>query len=330
MILSVLCIPSLVSAADDLNVRFYYGPTINEYIDYPIRSGYQALNHSAWNSSNPVVFYVHGMSESVDSKSTKAVCGSFLQRGGWNVIAINYATQAKYSSFIVNAFAYLVTQSGVVGEALGGLLNQLIDRGVPASSFYLVGYSIGAHVVGHAARTAAGTIPRITGLDPQLHGWFLFELDDHLWSTDATTVDVIHSNGILAGIPTALGTVDFYPNSGYALQPGCSLSFGSDLIYCSADVSWKYFAESVINPKAFEAISCDSWTEFEIGKCTGTTDYMGYGYSQKSKGNFYLQTNGAAPYSKGNKGIIYDFRTMNALNAQFLDFFASNFNRFFG
>lgn len=39
-----------------------------------------------------------------------------------------------------------------------------------------------------------------------------------LWSFFA---DVIHTDGGILGIPWALGHVDFYPNGGVALQPGC-------------------------------------------------------------------------------------------------------------
>jgi hypothetical protein len=33
--------------------------------------------------------------------------------------------------------------------------------------------------------------------------------------------DIIHTDGGLLGIPWNLGHVDFYPNNGVALQPGC-------------------------------------------------------------------------------------------------------------
>lgn len=79
------------------------------------------------------------------------------------MLTLDYASLAKYTGNIVDAFAHLVTQSGVVGEIMGELLNRFVAKGVSPSSFYLIGYSIGAHVVGHAARNVDGKIPRITG-----------------------------------------------------------------------------------------------------------------------------------------------------------------------
>lgn len=38
---------------------------------------------------------------------------------------------------------------------------------------------------------------------------------------DARFVDVIHTDGGLYGIPISSGTVDFWPNGGVTLQPGC-------------------------------------------------------------------------------------------------------------
>lgn len=39
--------------------------------------------------------------------------------------------------------------------------------------------------------------------------------------TDAIFVDVIHSCGGILGYLQSLGKVDFYPNAGTAVQPGC-------------------------------------------------------------------------------------------------------------
>lgn len=38
---------------------------------------------------------------------------------------------------------------------------------------------------------------------------------------DADMVDVIHTDAGLYGAPRSTGTVDFWPNSGKTLQPGC-------------------------------------------------------------------------------------------------------------
>lgn len=64
---------------------------------------------------------------------------------------------------------------------------------------------------------------RITGLDPAGPGFFfpLKTQPDHLRSTDAQFVDIIHSDAGLYGQPCATGTADFWPNGGTETQPGC-------------------------------------------------------------------------------------------------------------
>lgn len=62
-----------------------------------------------------------------------------------------------------------------------------------------------------------------SGLDPAGPG---FELVHHLHhnsldTTDALFVDIIHTAGGAAGYYSTLGHVDFYPNGGTPMQPGC-------------------------------------------------------------------------------------------------------------
>lgn len=82
---------------------------------------------------------------------------------------------------------------------------------------------------------------RLPGLDP---AGPLFESQDpraRLDETDATFVDVIHSNGeqlILGGLGSwqPMGDVDFYPNGG-RMQTGCSNLF----VGAVSDIIWSEF-----------------------------------------------------------------------------------------
>lgn len=62
---------------------------------------------------------------------------------------------------------------------------------------------------------------RITGLDPAFPMFYLMKLFTPLNKNDAEFVDVIHTDAWLYGAPFSTGTVDFWPNSGKTLQPGC-------------------------------------------------------------------------------------------------------------
>lgn len=115
-----------------------------------------------------------------------------------------------------------------------------------------------------------------------------------LCDTDATYVDVIHTDSGILGFPRSVGHADFYPNGGKAMQPGCSTTYTVDLAgYCKCLVSfcyflfslilvacshiraWQYYAESVKNPTAFPASKCKSWKGKEK-QCNFSLDtYMG-------------------------------------------------------
>lgn len=82
--------------------------------------------------------------------------------------------------------------------------------------FYILGHSLGAQIVGTAARTFAETtctfLPRVTGLDPAKPCFVNNPRLPTLHSGDAQFVDIIHTNPGICGIANAIGDVDFYPN----------------------------------------------------------------------------------------------------------------------
>lgn len=61
----------------------------------------------------------------------------------------------------------------------------------------------------------------IPGLDPAYPGYSLTDSAGHLAKGDAIFVDVLHTNPGVFGFPGAIGDVDFYPNAGSWVQPGC-------------------------------------------------------------------------------------------------------------
>ena len=111
-----------------------------------------------------------------------------------------------------------------VGYLTADLIEFLVNQGgAPMSSFHPVGFSLGAQVAGHLGYKlgGAGTLARITGLDP---AGFLFHNvppSERLDPSDAAFVDVVHSAGLWIGMDEAVGHVDFYPNQGHHPQPGC-------------------------------------------------------------------------------------------------------------
>ena len=80
----------------------------------------------------------------------------------------------------------------VVGAEIKLLIEALGQLGATRDSFWLVGHSLGAHVMGLAGRRAPG-IGRITGLDPASPGFQGKPTAARLDPTDAIFVDVIHT-----------------------------------------------------------------------------------------------------------------------------------------
>ena len=73
-----------------------------------------------------------------------------------------------------------------------------------------------------AARTGR-LLDRITGLDPAAITFTLAPCSERLCTTDARRVDTILTDAgpTGAGIPRSIGHVNFWPNGGIAVQPGC-------------------------------------------------------------------------------------------------------------
>lgn len=82
----------------------------------------------------------------------------------------------------------------------------------------------------------------------------------------------------------------------------------SDNDLCSHRRSWWFWAESVkdIGEKSFPAVKCKSWDLFKDGKFEdGPIAYMGIDCQMNVKGDYFLQTNGQEPFSKGIVGTTY-------------------------
>lgn len=114
----------------------------------------------------------------------------------------------------------------------------------------------------------------------------------HISSKDAAFVDVIHTDAWLYGAPVSTGTVDFWPNGGKTLQPGCPkrnykmLSDNGNFVMrrkfviiffyihysfvdlCSHRRSWRFWADSVANRNqtSFHSVRAKNWSAFKRGR----------------------------------------------------------------
>ena len=183
------------------------------------------------------------------------------------------------------------------------------------SRYHLIGFSLGAHVAGFTGMEIQN-ISRITGLDPASPLFEGYPARVRLDPTDASFVDVIHSNGdsfIRGGLGSyaPMGHVDFYPNGG-RVQVGCnSVLMGAitDIIYgkwnslCNHRRAFRFFIDSVVRTCTFRAFTCSSYEEYVKGNCFSCGEdntqcsNMGYfAYGSKGRGNMYLVTRDKEPF----------------------------------
>lgn len=160
----------------------------------------------------------------------------------------------------------LINQQGDFINAIQELYN------LEGDSFLLIGHSLGAHVAGNAGAAITRKISRIIGLDPAGPLFSVGVLDDRLDTSDASFVQIIHTNGEILGFDTPIGHVDYFPNGGMS-QPGCGLDLAGT---CSHSRSYYYLAEAIARGEVFKSLLCTTYDQFQENKCEGNRiSFMG-------------------------------------------------------
>ncbi|XP_026315668.1 lipase member H-B-like isoform X2 [Hyposmocoma kahamanoa] len=181
------------------------------------------------NSGTICAVIVHGYGGKGTDSMSLVLRDAFLGSGNTNVIVVDWTVAAgsNMASEAVPAIADNVAEL---------LKLMVISNKISKTKLHLVGFDLGAHVVGNVGRIFQG-VARITALNPYgADEWMLS--NNHLRATDARYVEVIHTEVSQIGLPVAVGDVDFFPQGGVR-QPGCQ-----DLD-CSHNRAWKLFAASL-------------------------------------------------------------------------------------
>lgn len=234
---------------------------------------------------------IHGFMESHDMDHIANLKNAILEQGDYNVIMVNWSGGATghYHTARLNI--------RVVGRQTANMMRFLVDTYSYSMAIHVIGHSLGAHAAGYAGEDFAYTVDRITGLDPA-GPWFVDELDRcRLDASDASFVDVIHTNGnpYGFGLLDQLGHQDFYPNGGENM-PGC----GMFSVFCHHRRSILYFTDSL--SCSFPAYRCDSWEDFTTDLCQQTCvnegcAEMGFNADRnRAPGKYYLRTNKYQPF----------------------------------
>nr|XP_021182345.2 inactive pancreatic lipase-related protein 1 isoform X1 [Helicoverpa armigera] len=322
-------LPDRTNRVEDIYLRYYNGQTVDDYVDIPLSQASRLFELKGFDKTNPTVFYIHGFIEVAQQESIQVMVSSYLEaRPGTNVILLDWSNMA-HGSYLVNA----ARNTKKVGMAAAEQLNKLLDSGLLLEKFHVIGHSLGSHVAGYTARELKTkynkVVKRLTALDPAFPAFYPDGVVmEHVNAKDAEFVDVIHTDAGGYGAPVRTGTADFWPNGGKSIQPGCPrfapIPLSDDTPsgnterrgkrsrknarrmknLCSHWRSWRFFAESVINPEAFPASPAESYHKFrENANPEEGMVYMGFNCDTSAQGSYYLTTNSETPFGKGMDGL---------------------------
>jgi len=256
----------------------------------------EALERSHFKRNAEVKFMSHGFGGNYTHGFPWNLKNAYLDLPNEvNIILIDWSHLADNSNYFA-----AVQNTKLVGPMSAELLEFLISQGAVArEQVYLIGFSLGCHVVGIAGGNMNPRVPRLTGLDPARPLLDVAPDSDRLDPTDAEFVDVIHTAGATLAFLNPVGDVDFYPNGGAGPMPGC----GVDLVgSCSHQRSPAYWLESVAtNPFGFRGTMCDTWQNYQNGACVGNqrATFGQYTPTNTPHGKYYLETAAESPYAQG-------------------------------
>ncbi|KAM3838094.1 inactive pancreatic lipase-related protein 1-like [Diretmus argenteus] len=300
---------------EEIGTRFLLFTQKNRYYQ-EIKPDKQTMKASNYSGYKKTRFVIPGYLQRGDEDWPQEMCKSMLTWENVNCIAV------EWKKGVQTQYAQAVNNGRVVSAQVAFMLNFIkAYYRQTADKFELIGHSLGAHVAGETGSLVGG-LARITGLDPTEPYFQDCDISVRLDTTDATFVDVIHTDGLPfntqlgLGMSEAIGHVDFYPNGG-ELMPGCSKNKGKptdlDAIWegtkkfdaCNHVRAYQYFEESLIKSRGFVAYPCSDKDTFAAGKCFPCADkcpLMGLSADKhtvtEGVNNFFLTTGNATPFGR--------------------------------
>ncbi|CAH4035432.1 endothelial lipase isoform X1 [Pieris brassicae] len=265
----------------------------------------RSLTRTRFNTSHPTIIYLFGFSEASTGISTLTLKNAYLSTGEYNFVSVDWSRLVAFPWYVS-----AVQNTRYMGKRLADFIQFLNSAGVPAGSLHVIGFSLGAEAAGFTGKELKRRgllLGRITGLDPAYPGYSLYDSGGHLSNGDAAFVDVIHTNPGVFGFPQPIGDVDFYPNHGEWIQPGCWIdqllrNRQTNFVYgCSHNRAWRLYAESVQNPTGFPSTACRDWRSTSSPCVFSVDGYMGLGAQPSSNGKLYLATNDRPPFARNGQ-----------------------------
>ncbi|XP_053611460.1 phospholipase A1 member A-like [Plodia interpunctella] len=243
-----------------------------------------SIRNSNFNPAHNTVVISHGWLSNQNTGINGLIRDAYLNKGDTNVIVLDWRRLA------ISNYVTAVRGVPIVGVGLGQFIRYLVGvTGASYDTIHLVGFSLGAHLVGNAGRELEGRLARITALDPAGPLWVFNS--NRVNSKDAKYVEGIHTNGGLIGLGygSPVGHVDFFPNGGSS-QPSCLTPI------CDHNRAWELFAASV-SYNHLIGRKCSNDIQITLNSCRGGTFPMGNDDLHKQgSGKYRANTSGKYPF----------------------------------
>ncbi|XP_005387909.1 PREDICTED: inactive pancreatic lipase-related protein 1 [Chinchilla lanigera] len=283
------------------------------------------IEASNFQTTRKTRFIIHGFIDKGDESWVTDMCKAMFEVEEVNCVCVDWRKGSQ------TTYTQAANNMRVVGAQVAQMLNILLTNySYSPSKVHLIGHSLGAHVAGMAGSRTPG-LGRITGLDPVEASFEGTPEEVRLDPSDADFVDVIHTDAAplipFLGFGTSQlgGHLDFFPNGGQNM-PGCKKNALSqiidldgiwsgtrDFVACNHLRSYKYYLDSILNPKGFTAYPCTSYRDFESNKCFPCPDHgcpqMGHyadkfaGRTSEEQQKFFLNTGDAKNFARWRYGV---------------------------
>ncbi|XP_055538359.1 pancreatic lipase-related protein 2-like isoform X1 [Wyeomyia smithii] len=256
---------------------------------------YDSVMSSQFNPNNPTRIVIHGWGGSQNSLINLNIRNELFNQGQFNFIFVDWG--AGNDPFYPNSRRLVYP----VGIATSNLIDYLVKvADLDRADVVVIGHSLGAHAAGNVGKGQLGRLPTIIGLDPALP-FFAGDVIDRIKKTDAEHVEIIHTNGGVAGFLDPIGDADFYPNWG-RIQPGCGPDVGGG---CAHQRAVDYYVESIASSVGFNAVQCSSFQDIRRGICSATGETARMGGEPPNRGTavrgvYHLSTAGERPFAMLN------------------------------
>ncbi|XP_032583719.1 phospholipase A1 member A [Drosophila sechellia] len=251
------------------------------------------LTDSYFNPRYPTKIIIHGYNSDMFLHPLQQMREEYLAKADYNIIYVDWSILSPGPCYIS-----AVHNTKHAGTCTAQLVERLVETG--NTDIHVIGFSLGAQVPNYIARNLSSfMLPRITGLDPAMPLFITSGMADKLDPSDASYVDVIHTNALVQGKMERCGHADFYMNGGI-MQPGCN---GQKInsFACSHQRAPAYFLESIRSPKGFWGWACSGYISYLLGMCPPTNFLLeaGENIRPSTRGMFMIDTNDSSPFALG-------------------------------